>query len=29
MRAFNEILTQEELLQVVRYLRVRFGDGSP
>lgn len=29
MPAFAEILSEEELLQVVRYLRVRFGGGTP
>lgn len=29
MPAFGEILSEEELLQVVRYLRVRFGGGAP
>ncbi|MGB5051433.1 MAG: CopD family protein, partial [Caldilineaceae bacterium] len=29
MPAFKETLSQEEILQVVRYLRVRFGGGTP
>ncbi|MBI3958128.1 MAG: cytochrome c [Chloroflexi bacterium] len=29
MPAFREILSQEEILQVLRYLRVRFGGVSP
>lgn len=29
MPSFSEILTQDEILQILRYLRVRFGGAVP